>query len=77
MVVVRSTGFPDNPKMGRGPVAQQAHGRGRPAVVVEDSDWRTMLVFERFRKQHGAAASFMAWQCRPAPSPASTRYGRS
>jgi len=62
VVVVRSTAYPSNPKT---VVAQLLGtlitGGGRP-VVVEDSDWRTMLAFESFREKHGSAATFGSWQ---------------
>ena len=36
-------------------------------MVVEDSDWRTMLAFESFREKHGAAATFAPWQTQTRP----------
>jgi hypothetical protein len=37
-----------------------AHGGRR--VVVEDSDWRIMQAFARFKQEHGADQAFTAWQ---------------
>jgi hypothetical protein len=60
-VIVRSTDFPKNPKAA---VVQQL-GRlitdGGRVVVVEDSDWRTMMAFSGFRGKHGTAARFASW----------------
>jgi hypothetical protein len=36
-------------------------GGGR-RVVVEDSDWRTMMALASFKDQHGTAPDFMAWR---------------
>jgi hypothetical protein len=61
-VLVRSTAYPINPKT----VVVQAIFRlltaGGRRVVVEDSDWRTMLAFEAFCRKHGQDALFDAWQ---------------
>ena len=52
-VIVRSIDFPKSPKAA---VVQQL-GRliadGGRRVVVEDSDWRTMIAFSDFRARHG------------------------
>jgi len=67
VVVVRSTAYPSNPRT----VVAQLLGKlitgGGRRVVVEDSDWRTMLAFESFREKHGAAASFAFWQIQARP----------
>jgi energy-coupling factor transporter ATP-binding protein EcfA2 len=60
-VIARSTGFPTNPKT---KIAQQIADlitSGGRRVVVEDSDWRTMLAFQGFQAQHGAHADFATW----------------
>jgi len=60
-VIVRSTDFPKNP---RAAVVQQLDrlitGGGR-RVVVEDSDWRTMIAFSSFHRKHGSDARFASW----------------
>ena len=67
MVVVRSTAYPSNPKTVVAQlIAKLITGGGR-RVVVEDSDWRTMLAFESFREKHGAAATFAPWQTQTRP----------
>ncbi len=67
VVVVRSTAYPSNPKT----VVAQLIGKlvtgGGRRVVVEDSDWRTMLAFESFCEQQGAAAAFAPWQTETRP----------
>src|SRR5271165_3054653 len=67
VVVVRSTAYPSNPKTVVAQlIAKLITGGGR-RVVVEDSDWRTMLAFESFREKHGAAATFAPWQTQTRP----------
>jgi len=60
-VVVRSTDFPKRPQAA---VVQQL-GRlikdGGRRVVVEDSDWRTMMAFSGFRGKHGLDTRFATW----------------
>jgi hypothetical protein len=36
-------------------------------VVVADSDWRRMLAFEEFRKEHAARSDFASWQVSARP----------
>jgi len=60
VAIVRTTNFP---KAGKA-AAQIAgmlkrHGR---TVVVADTDWRRMLAFEAFRKQHKQRPDFATWQ---------------
>ncbi len=68
-VIVRSTAFPGSPKAA---VSQQLGkliaGGGR-RVVIEDSDWRTMLALARFRSGdgNGADPGFAAWLKRTRP----------
>jgi hypothetical protein len=68
-VIVRSTAFPSSPKSA---VSQQLTaliaGGGR-RVVVEDSDWRAMMVLSQFRREHGASApaDLAAWLRRTRP----------
>lgn len=60
-VIVRSTDFPKSPQAA---VVQQL-GRlikdGGRRVVVEDSDWRTMMALSSFRGKHGSDARFASW----------------
>jgi hypothetical protein len=65
--LVRSTDYPSNP---RAEVTKQIGNliaRGGRRAVVEDADWRTMLAFLEFRRQHGEKAEFPQWlkQTRP------------
>jgi energy-coupling factor transporter ATP-binding protein EcfA2 len=66
-VIVRSTAFPSSPKAA---VSQQLGkliaGGGR-RVVVEDSDWRTMMALESFSRDRGADPGFTAWLQRTRP----------
>ncbi len=66
-VIVRSTAFPSSPKAA---VSQQLGkliaGGGR-RVVVEDSDWRTMMALESFRRDRGSSPGFAAWLERTRP----------
>jgi hypothetical protein len=67
VVVVRSTAYPSNPKTVVAQlIAKLITGGGR-RVIVEDTDWRTMLAFESFREKHGAAATFTPWQTQTRP----------
>ena len=70
VVVVRSTAYPSNPKTVVAQLLDKLITGGGRKVVVEDSDWRTMLAFESFREKHGAAATFAPWltQTRPLTS---------
>ena len=67
VVVVRSTAYPSNPKTVVAQLLDKLITGGGRRVVVEDSDWRTMLAFESFRANHGAAATFAAWQTQTRP----------
>ena len=60
VVIVRTTDFPKSGKA----IAQIAgmlkrHGE---KVVAADAEWRRMLAFEAFRKEHGQRSDFGAWQ---------------
>jgi hypothetical protein len=74
-VIVRSTAFPVNPKA----VVSQQLGKliagGGRRVVVEDSDWRTMMALAPFRSQWKADPSLAGWlkQTRPLTSLKSLR----
>jgi hypothetical protein len=66
-VAVRSTSYPSNPKtavVGLLRVLEEGGGR---RVVVEDSDWRTMLLLAKFNEQHASAPAFAAWRRRTRP----------
>ncbi len=67
VVVVRSTAYPSNPKAAVTQLIGKLVSGGGRRVVVEDSDWRTMLALESFREQHGAAATFAPWQTQTRP----------
>ncbi len=66
VVVVRSTAYPSNPRTVVGQLLEKLANGGGRRVVVEDSDWRTMLAFEGFRVVH-EAAELAAWQMRSRP----------
>ncbi len=66
-VVVRSTAYPGSPKAAISQlIARLITGGGR-RVVVEDSDWRTMLAFAAFQEKRGSDHSFLAWQSETRP----------
>jgi hypothetical protein len=61
VVLVRSTDYPKNVK---GVVSQQIGKlvqKGGRRVVVQDSDWRTLLALKEFQRQHGHEPQFSAW----------------
>jgi energy-coupling factor transporter ATP-binding protein EcfA2 len=66
-VIVRSTDFPKSPKAAVSRQLGQLITRGGRRVVVEDSDWRSLMALLSFRKQHKADPSFGAWLKRTHP----------
>ncbi len=76
-VIVRSTTFPGAPKSAVSQQLGKLIARGGRRVVIEDSDWRTMLAMARFRlgRGNGADSGFAAWlkRTRPLTSLASLR----
>jgi hypothetical protein len=66
-VIVRSTEFPKSPKAAVVQQLDQVIRNGGRRAVVEDSDWRTMMVLSRFRKIHGSEGGFAAWLKRTRP----------
>ena len=52
-VIVRSTDFPSNPKAAVSRQLGELITGGGRRVVVQDSDWRTMMALARFRQEHG------------------------
>ena len=54
VAIVRTTNFPKSGKAAT-QIATMLRRHGR-TVVVADSDWRRMLAFEAFRKQHATTA---------------------
>ncbi len=62
VALVRSTDFPKTKgSQVVGQIARLLKLDGR-RVVVSDADWRRMLAFEAFRKQHGTRHDFVMWQ---------------
>ena len=53
-VAVRSTAYPTNPKAAVTQLIGKLITRGGRRVVVEDSDWRIMQAFARFKQKRGA-----------------------
>ncbi len=60
VAIVRTTDFPKSGKAAT-QIAGMLKRHGRK-VVVADADWRRMLAFEAFRKQHATRSDFAAWQ---------------
>ncbi len=67
VVVVRSTAYPSNPKTAVAQMLEKLTADGGRRVVVEDSDWRTMLAFEGFQQRHAADEAFASWQVQTRP----------
>jgi hypothetical protein len=66
-VIVRSSDFP---KSSQAAVVQQLDrliADGGRKVVVEDSDWRAMTAFSRFRVKHASGTGFESWLKATAP----------
>jgi hypothetical protein len=62
IALVRSTEFPKTPKADVSKqIAKLIKHNGR-RVVVEDSDWRTLLAFRSFHGHHGSRPDFISWQ---------------
>ena len=66
-VAVRSTAYPTNPKAAVSQLIGKLITRGGRRVVVEDSDWRIMQAFARFKQKHGADPAFTTWQKQTRP----------
>ena len=66
-VAVRSTAYPTNPKAAVTQLIGKLITRGGRRVVVEDSDWRIMQAFARFKQKRGADPAFTAWQKQTRP----------
>ena len=66
-VVVRSTAYPSNPKAAVSQLIARLITEGGRRVVVEDSDWRTMLAFAAFQEKRGSDQGFHAWQSETRP----------
>lgn len=65
LVVVRTIEFPKS-----GVAVKQLNamlGSAGRKVKVENADWRRMLAFDAFRKQHSARPDFAAWQRQAKP----------
>ena len=60
VAIVRTTDFPKTGKAAT-QIAGMLKRHGR-TVVVADADWRRMLAFEAFRKEHATRPDFAAWQ---------------
>jgi AAA ATPase domain len=74
-VIVRSSGFPANPKAAVSRQLDQLISTGGRKVVVQDSDWRVMMALSSFQQQHGVDPSFTSWlkQSRPLTTLTSVR----
>ncbi len=60
-IIVRSTGYPRNPRTEVGRQIGQLVARGGRRVVVEDSDWRTMAACQAFRSRHEKDPQLKTW----------------
>lgn len=61
VALVRTTAFPGKAAQVTQQIAKLLKQDGR-RVVVENAEWRRMLAFEAFRKEHGEKPGFRAWQ---------------
>jgi hypothetical protein len=66
-VAVRSTAYPSDPKTAVARLLRDLEEGGGRCVVVEDSDWRTMMLLAKFNQQHASAPAFAAWRRRTRP----------
>ncbi|WP_206028712.1 helicase HerA-like domain-containing protein [Thalassoroseus pseudoceratinae] len=66
-VIVRSTNFPKSPTSQISKQLGQLVAKGGRRVVVQDTDWRTMLAMQSFRKQHHADPQFSTWLAETKP----------
>lgn len=60
-VLLRSTDYPARPDTQIAEVIGQHVARGGRRVVVGDSEWRAMLAYRDFRRQHEQDAAFTRW----------------
>jgi hypothetical protein len=61
-VLVRSTAYPTNPRTVVVQTIFKLLTAGGRRVVVEDTEWRTMLAFEAFQQRKGQEPLFSEWQ---------------
>jgi hypothetical protein len=66
-VALRSTAFPANPKTDVFRLLEAFDQNGGRRSTVEDSDWRTMAAFARFRQGREADPAFDSWRKRTRP----------
>ena len=66
-VAVRSTAYPNNPKAAVTGLLRDLEEGGGRCLVVEDSDWRTMLLLAKFSEKHAGAPGYAAWRQRTRP----------
>ncbi|HWB09727.1 MAG TPA: AAA family ATPase [Pirellulales bacterium] len=59
--LVRSMEFPSNPGAQISALLGDYIARGGRRTVIEDSQWRTMLAFEDFRRRYESHPAFSAW----------------
>ncbi len=60
-IIVRSTDFPKSPTAQISKQLGTLVAKGGRRVVVQDTDWRTMLAMQSFRKQHRTDPQFQTW----------------
>ncbi|HKM52479.1 MAG TPA: hypothetical protein VJY33_03655 [Isosphaeraceae bacterium] len=66
-VAVRSTAYPNNPKAAVTRLLRDLEEGGGRCLVVEDSDWRTMLLLAKFNEKHAGAPAYATWRQRTRP----------
>ncbi|MGC8642530.1 MAG: hypothetical protein ACP5XB_21960 [Isosphaeraceae bacterium] len=66
-VAVRSMDFPSNPRTAIFQLLHEFVDGGGRQVVVEDSDWRTMMAMARFLDEHARAHALADWRKRTRP----------
>jgi len=61
LVIVRSTEFPSNPRTQTALILGRILAQGGRRCVIEDSEWRAMHCFRRFRRDHAGWPRFEDW----------------
>jgi hypothetical protein len=67
VVAVRSMHYPRNPRAAYAQLLRDLVEGGGRRVVVEDLDWRTMMVLAKFKDEHESAPAFAAWRKQTRP----------
>ncbi len=62
IVIVRTIDFPKSPKAAVSVFIGDLVARGARRAVIEDNEWRTLMAWPHFRKEHGEQECFGDWQ---------------